>query len=291
MTTTTDKDLEELPGLVERLRQRKSARDLDVDPLCIEAADTLESLAAEVVRLREALEEIKAIKPRKIANSSFVTGPVLHFQQAQRIARKALGGSPRPYSPETLAERADIITPPLDAYETAKPDEPTFTLQGGDPLAARLVQFWAQLARLRAGVIPRSELAEAYATNCVADAIENSVADDEREVRNLAVRATAAEEVSWAMQEYQKSQHGTDKPTEAADTHLDELARIDLHDLKVRVAQGLSNIRGSAAEMVTALRAKGFNDEDTLDNLEILSDLARDLNQIIEPRRIMKRDN
>ena len=30
----------------------------------------------------------------------------------------------------------EILEPALDAYVTAKPDEPTWTVQGGDPLGA-----------------------------------------------------------------------------------------------------------------------------------------------------------
>jgi hypothetical protein len=63
----TSPDLEELPGLVERLRAKNSMRislEGGGGELCFdnpdgpEAADTLESLAAENERLREALGEI-----------------------------------------------------------------------------------------------------------------------------------------------------------------------------------------------------------------------------------------
>ena len=45
---------------------------------------------------------------------------------------------------------------PLDGLLTAKPGEPIFTLQGGDPLAAPLVREWARQARERAhsGEVP-----------------------------------------------------------------------------------------------------------------------------------------
>lgn len=68
-----------------------------------------------------------------------------------------------------------------DAIETAKPDEPLFAIQGGDPLGPKTVLFWASEARKAAGEI------------------EN---DKERE--RLLRKATMAEDVAWAMQEYQR---------------------------------------------------------------------------------------
>jgi hypothetical protein len=56
-------------------------------------------------------------------------------------------------------EEAEVVAP-LDAYATAKPDEPTFTLQGGDPLAGPLVRTWAFLARRRAGCSLRAGIVQ-----------------------------------------------------------------------------------------------------------------------------------
>lgn len=183
---------------------------------------------------------------------------------------------------------AEEVVAPLDAYATAKPDEPTFTLQGGDPLAPPLVRMWALLARRRAGLLrfggegDFSELIEA--------AIGNDVSSDERERESLKVRATAAEEVSWAMDAYQKGEHATDKPSEAQDTHLNELQRIDLHDLKVRVASKLSNFRCEMIEMCEALEKAGFTDEEPRADFKTLAYNLGLLNQMIEPRRLFKKD-
>lgn len=68
-----------------------------------------------------------------------------------------------------------------DAHETAKPYEPTFTVQGGDPLGPPTVMFWADSARNAA----RRET-------------------DEAKALKLFAKAKTAEEVAWAMQSYQR---------------------------------------------------------------------------------------
>jgi len=70
-----------------------------------------------------------------------------------------------------------------DAFETAKPDEPIFGLQGGDPLAALTVMFWAWKARQFARKLGRKK---------------------DRE--HLLRKASAAEEVAWAMRDYRNGQ-------------------------------------------------------------------------------------
>jgi hypothetical protein len=177
------------------------------------------------------------------------------------------------------------VVAPLDAYATAKPDEPTFTLQGGDPLAGPLVRIWAFLARRRAGAV---RFADKTFEETIEAAIGNSVADDERERDNLLLRATAAEKVSWEMDAYRRGDHSTDLPTEAADTHLNELQRIDLHDLKVRAAQKLSSFRCELLEIQEALAKAGFNDDEVLQRLGSASDALKALNEAVEPRRMMK---
>jgi hypothetical protein len=182
-------------------------------------------------------------------------------------------------------EEAEVVAP-LDAYATAKPDEPTFTLQGGDPLAGPLVRTWAFLARRRAGL---ARFEQGSFSELIEAAIGNSVEHDEQEHNNLLVRATAAEQVSWSMDDYRRGNHHTDKPTEAADTHLNELQRIDLHDMKVRIAQKLSSFAGAMVEMAQELSDRGYQDEDTLEHMAQVSGFLRSLNETIEPRRIMKK--
>ncbi len=62
-----------------------------------------------------------------------------------------------------------------DAIETAKPGEPIFTLQGGDPFSPDTILHWAGLARA-AGL----------------------VADKPEDAAKLLKKATAAEQVAWA---------------------------------------------------------------------------------------------
>lgn len=90
----------------------------------------------------------------------------------------------------------------FDALETAKPDEPIFVVQGGDPLGPPTVQFWADAARKearrimdghRAGFEPADERDEYKPTSI-----------DERDADKLLRKATNAEQVSWTMKAYQR---------------------------------------------------------------------------------------
>lgn len=82
-----------------------------------------------------------------------------------------------------------------DAIETAKPGEPLFSLQGGDRFAPECVSLWAQRARQSA--VDCFALAASEPSKRKADKL---IAEGEK----LARKATAAEEVVWAMQEYQR---------------------------------------------------------------------------------------
>lgn len=68
-----------------------------------------------------------------------------------------------------------------DAIETAKPGEPLFPLQGGDPFAPPTVQFWVDLCR-KAGM----------------------AAEDPKEAEHLLTKARDAEMVGWQMLDYQR---------------------------------------------------------------------------------------
>lgn len=73
---------------------------------------------------------------------------------------------------------------PFDGLESAKPNEPVFTLQGGDPDAADLVLEWVARRRARA-LASRS------------DGGRNDADAD-------LARCTHAETIAWAMQEYRR---------------------------------------------------------------------------------------
>lgn len=82
-----------------------------------------------------------------------------------------------------------------DAIETAKPGEPLFPLQGGDRFAPECVTLWAQRARERAVALTAEAAGERSKRK--ADRLTT-------EAEKLMRKATAAEEVAWAMQEYQR---------------------------------------------------------------------------------------
>jgi hypothetical protein len=70
-----------------------------------------------------------------------------------------------------------------DAIETAKPGEPLFPLQGGDPFAPATVLFWVDQARKAGMAEPHQRKAEA-----------------------LLRKASDAEQIAWAMMDYQRGE-------------------------------------------------------------------------------------
>lgn len=82
-----------------------------------------------------------------------------------------------------------------DAIETLKPGEPVFPLQGGDPLGPVSVMFWAWKARKLARTLDPDK--------------------DAKEIARLLRKASAAEEVAWAMRDYQKGGPNPDAIEEA----------------------------------------------------------------------------
>lgn len=178
---------------------------------------------------------------------------------------------------------------PLDAFETAKPDEPIFTLQGGDPLAAPLVRLWSYLARVRTGIVTPKGLT-AIVDNMITVTREHCLEHDEREQSNLLVRATAAEEVSWIMDDYIKgAPDEVTKPSHAVTVDVDEPARIDLHDYRVRSVQKISDIVFHLTEIQSELAKRGFTGDGTLPAMQQIAWQLRNISDKIEPRRTMKR--
>lgn len=85
-----------------------------------------------------------------------------------------------------------------DAIETAKPGEPLFPIQGGDPFGPPTVLFWAKQCR-EAGL----------------------AAEKPEECERLLRKATDAEQVAWAMAAYQRGQ----APVEAERAHYNDAGR------------------------------------------------------------------
>ena len=144
---------------------------------------------------------------------------------------------------------------PLDAYETAKPDEPIFTLQGGDPLAAPLVRIWAYLARVRAGLSGDVTMIDAP----IYIAKITNVEHDPEECKKLLVRASAAEQVSWYMDGYRRGEINEINELQ----RMDELDRLDVYDIRRRTASLISNFFSALDEYRTKLKEYKFLSEDT----------------------------
>lgn len=120
---------------------------------------------------------------------------------------------------------------PLDAYATAEPTEPTFTLQGGDPLAASLVRLWAYLTRVRTGM--RGDVA--WIATPIYAAESSSVEDDKEQCKNLLKRATEAEQISWYMDGYRRGETSLAEQVK----ELSDLEKLDIYDVRRRCATSI----------------------------------------------------
>lgn len=105
-----------------------------------------------------------------------------------------------------LREHTKEIPGPLDGMENAKPGEIVFTLQAGDPLAARLVRLWAWGARVRAGVLTVGKDTADSVLNEFIDAAAGNLAHHEKKRQELQIRATEAESISWDMDSYRRNE-------------------------------------------------------------------------------------
>lgn len=165
---------------------------------------------------------------------------------------------------------------PLDAYETAKPDEPIFTLQGGDPLAAPLVRMWAYLARVRAG--HRGDISWIDAPIYVAKS--TSVEHDPEQVKNLLVRATQAEQVSWHMDGYRRGEINL-----AQEMRMDELDRLDVYDIRRRASSSIHNFISQFEEYREKLQGYGFLSEELNNVIDEAFTVLKSVDHEIEIRR------
>lgn len=134
-----------------------------------------------------------------------------------------------------------------DAIETAKPGEALFALQGGDPFAPACVLLWAELARKQADRL----MSEAGATTAKSK-IDRLAAEADK----LRRKATAAEEVAWAMQEYQRGEVAA--PVAEADDG-DEGHRSAIAALSA-ICDRIYNSEAELTEAADALGAIGGHD-------------------------------
>lgn len=124
-----------------------------------------------------------------------------------------------------------------DAIETAKPDEPLFPIQGGDPRGPGTVQFWADYARACARACLQGAkvrvLDHRFELYGGPDGYEPTEAD-QLAAEKLLKKATNAEQVGWAMQAYQR---GEDDQEGARAVYNDGLAEQLTAEAADRAAQ------------------------------------------------------
>lgn len=157
-----------------------------------------------------------------------------------------------------------------DAIETAKPGEPLFPIQGGDPFGPPTVLHWVNLAR-REGL-----------------RLQDSEQEKERKRgERLLEKATAAEQVAWAMQAYQKGhvqeleRERQDEDAHSADTLDARHARTTLIRSSGRLHNYLSEVRAVAG----VLRELGDEHATAAIRLEAAADMIGGVARDIEPRR------
>lgn len=158
-----------------------------------------------------------------------------------------------------------------DAIETAKPGEPLFPLQGGDPFAPECVLLWAQRAREAADRLS----AEAEITTAKR-AVEKLTAEADK----LRRKATAAEEVAWAMQEYQR---GDVAPPVPDVDDGDEVQRSEIAALSA-ICDRIYNSEAELTEAADALHKIGGHDVGT-SKLRDAAICAGQAVRAAEPRR------
>jgi hypothetical protein len=160
-----------------------------------------------------------------------------------------------------------------DAIETAKPGEPLFPLQGGDPFGPPTVLHWVKLCR-EEGLRLTSEHPEG--------------SKEHKRGERLLGKATDAEQVAWAMQAYQRGElaaSGGRTAHDEADDEADHTEEVK-HERGVLIkASGLlHNHLAGVKEVAEMLRLLGRH----LVEASRLEDMVHELQGIaytIEPRR------
>lgn len=153
----------------------------------------------------------------------------------------------------------------MDAIETAKPGEPLFTLQGGDPLAPTTIMFWANLARTAA-------LAER----------------NRDKAHHMLRKASIAEAVAWAFQDYQRGEG--DEAEAAAEAAAAAIAGDELKAALAKLADKLHNALAEANDVAEALGGLGTFEDPIRRIGEAVLFLKRAANDI-EPRRHLRVEN
>ena len=154
----------------------------------------------------------------------------------------------------------------FDGLVSAKPGEIIFALQGLDPIAPGTILFWAHETRQRA----RSE-------------------PNKKKARRLFRKATAAEEVAWAMQAQQRGDKAA--PVEVA-TYGGAKAQTDAvrerHEMLVKGVTRLHNSVAESNDFADALEKAGIN-PDEVAMIRQAVELLRNAADGVEPRHQLKR--
>lgn len=145
---------------------------------------------------------------------------------------------------------------PYDAHETAKPDEPTFTVQGGDPIGYHTVQYWADAARGLARAILNGRHVHFEPTE--ADPEYTPTAQDMAAADSWLRKATSAEAKGWDMRAYLKGQF--EAPQAVRATYSGEAAAevdpdLDLRRSRIVRSSQLNNAVAIVHEVAEALAA------------------------------------
>jgi uncharacterized protein YhaN len=154
-----------------------------------------------------------------------------------------------------------------DAYYTAKPGEPVFTLQGGDELASYCVLEWARRARERAMAIMRREI----------DAPES-------EAQELLKRATAAEAIAWDMQAYFRGHKEEIQQAKLPEKVIDP-SELDAWSTRINAARRVDNCVAELTDQVELLKKLGWLEHKCLAVLSDCASRLRAASEVIRPHR------
>lgn len=148
-----------------------------------------------------------------------------------------------------------------DAIESAKPGEPLFPIQGGDPFGPATVLHWAGLAR------------DAGLTET-----------DEKLAAKLLGKATDAERVAWAMMAYQRGEESGPAPVVFDDDGQSREEREALIHGTGRLQHALATAL-EVAETLAGFRVRPEAEVKIRDAVELLREAAF----ATEPRRGQER--
>lgn len=180
-----------------------------------------------------------------------------------------------------------------DAIETAKPGEPLFPIQGGDPRGPATVQFWAEFARACARALLHGSKVRVGPTPFI---FHDSPEDyqpteaDERAAEKLLAKATSAEQVSWAMQAYQRGEADEEGERAVYNDGLAEQISAEAADraaVRKAMIAGVRKLHNAIAEVndVAEVLVKLGEHPEPYGWLVEATALTRRAAEVIEPRR------